>query len=164
MRGLTLLREEQPGKFCVVMCLVFMTSGQSQCHLAGASHISHSSRCRTEVLHPVLAAQLSADGAGGARHSDQTEQVDTVSLRLYIPLTCPRRNASLAPVITFISEFLSSIVELLVYRGLNAPARDHSKYLEEFEPEHTEENVSLLDRALGWTEKQDKQGWCIFTV
>ena len=55
-------------------------------------------------------------------------------------------------------------MELLVYRGLNAPARDHSKYLEEFEPEHTEENVSLLDRALGWTEKQDKQGYSRYTV
>ena len=68
------------------------------------------------------------------------------------------RNPSLAPVIAFISEFLSSIVELMVYRGLNAPPRDHSKYLEEFEPEHNEENASLLNKALGWGEKEDKKG------
>ena len=68
------------------------------------------------------------------------------------------RNPSLAQVIAFISEFLSSIVELMVYRGLNAPPRDHNKYLEEFEPEHTEENVSLLNKALGWGEREDKKG------
>ena len=49
-------------------------------------------------------------------------------------------------------------MELLVYRGLNAPARDHSKYLEEFEPEQSEENVSVLNKALRCREKQDKSG------
>ena len=64
----------------------------------------------------------------------------------------------MAPVISFISEFLSSLVELLVYRGLNAPPRDHNKYLEEFEPENTEENVSVLNKALRSGEKPDKSG------
>ena len=49
-------------------------------------------------------------------------------------------------------------MELLVYRGVNAPPRDHSKYLEEFEPENTEENVSVLNKALRCGEKQDKSG------
>ena len=68
------------------------------------------------------------------------------------------RNPSLAPVTAFISEFLSSIVELMVYRGLNAPPRDHSKYLEEFEPEQSEENVSVLNKALRCREKEDRSG------
>ena len=46
----------------------------------------------------------------------------------------------------------------MVYRGLNAPPRDNSKYLEEFEPEQSEENVTLLNKALGLGEKQDKTG------
>lgn len=81
-----------------------------------------------------------------------------VLLMLVLPGALIRlnRNPCLAPVIAFISEFLSSIVELMVYRGLNAPPRDNSKYLEEFEPEHNEENVSLLNKALGWAEKHDK--------
>ena len=46
-----------------------------------------------------------------------------------------------------------------MYRGLNAPPRDPgSKYLEEFEPEHSEENVSVLNKALGSGEKPDKSG------
>ena len=68
------------------------------------------------------------------------------------------RNPSLVPVISFISEFLSSILELVVYRGLNAPPRDHSKYLEEFEPEQSEENVSVLNKALRCREKEDRSG------
>ena len=49
-------------------------------------------------------------------------------------------------------------MELVVYRGLNAPPRDHNKYLEEFEPENTEENVSVLNKALRSGEKPDKSG------
>jgi len=124
LSGLILLREEQHGKFCLVMSLVFtITAGLGM--KFSTPFLLHSSVLVILVLPGIL-------------------------IRL-------NRNPSLAPVIAFISEFLSSIVELMVYRGLNAPPRDHSKYLEEFEPEHNEENASLLNKALGWGEKEDKK-------
>jgi len=123
LQGLILLREEQPGKFCLVMSLCFLTT-------AGLG-VKFSTPF---LLHTSLLLILILPGA---------------LIRL-------NRNPSLAPVISFISEFLSSLVELGVYRGVNAPPRDHNKYLEEFEPEHTEENVSVLNKALRSGEKPDK--------
>jgi len=124
LSGLILLREEQHGKFCLVMSLVFTLTGCLGMKFS-TPFLLHTSVLIILVLPGIL-------------------------IRL-------NRNPSLAPVIAFISEFLASIVELMVYRGLNAPPRDHNKYLEEFEPEHNEENVSLLNKALGWGEREDKK-------
>jgi len=123
LQGLILLREEQPGKFCAVMSIVFLTTAGLGLKFS-TPFLLHSSLLLVLVLPGAL-------------------------IRL-------NRNPSLAPVISFTSEFLSSLVELVVYRGLNAPPRDHNKYLEEFEPENTEENVSVLNKALRSGEKPDK--------
>merc|ERR1711915_594934 len=54
----------------------------------------------------------------------------------------------------FLGDFFSSIIELLVYRGANAPPREN-KDLDEFVPETTEETVSVLDKALSYVQKQE---------
>ena len=65
------------------------------------------------------------------------------------------KNSYFAPIITFVSDFSSGLVDLLVYRGLNAPPREN-RDLDEFVPEVTEENVSLMNKALSYVQKQDK--------
>ena len=122
MAGLKLFREEQPGKFCVVLSLLFLT-------LAGLGmkfstpFLLHSSAFLALVLPAVI-------------------------LRL-------NKNENFAPFLKFFSDFSSGLVDLLVYRGVNAPPREN-KDLDEFVPEVTEENVSLLNKALSYVQKQEK--------
>jgi len=123
LAGLKLFREEQPGKFCVVLSLLFLT-------LAGLGmkfstpFLLHSSAFLALVLPAVI-------------------------LRL-------NKNENFAPFLKFFSDFSSGLVDLLVYRGVNAPPREN-KDLDEFVPEVTEENVSLLNKALSYVQKQEKE-------
>jgi len=59
------------------------------------------------------------------------------------------KQPRISPVISFIRDFLSGLVDLAIYRGINAPPREN-KDLDEFVPEVTQENVSLLDKALSY--------------
>jgi len=59
------------------------------------------------------------------------------------------KQPRVSPVIAFIRDFLGGLVDLAVYRGLNAPPREN-KELDEFVPEATQENSSLLEKALSY--------------
>jgi len=123
LTGLKLLREEQPGKFCIFLSSFFLA-------LAGIGikfstpFLLHSFALTILVLPAIL-------------------------IRL-------NRNQNCAPVLRFLSDFSSGLVDLTVYRGLNAPPREN-KDLDEFVPEVTEENVTLLNKALSYVQKQEKE-------
>jgi len=82
----------------------------------------------------------------------------TAFLALVLPAVILRlnKNSNCASIIKFLSDFSSGLVDLLVYRGLNAPPREN-RDLDEFVPEVNEENVSLLNKALSYVQKQDKE-------
>ena len=122
MTGLKLFREEQPGKFCIILSFFFLT-------LAGLG-ITFSTPF---LLHTTAFIAL---------------VLPAVILRL-------NKNLDFAPIIQFLSDFNCGLVDLLVYRGINAPPREN-RDLDEFVPEVTEENVSLLNKALSSVQKQDK--------
>eukprot|EP00092_Neocalanus_flemingeri_P030179 GFUD01032757.1.p1 GENE.GFUD01032757.1~~GFUD01032757.1.p1 ORF type:complete len:411 (-),score=136.91 GFUD01032757.1:267-1499(-) len=79
-------------------------------------------------------------------------------LSLVLPAVIIRlnKNQNFAPILKFLSDFNSGLVDLLVYRGINAPPREN-KELDEFVPEVNDENVSLLNKALSYVQKQDKE-------
>ena len=81
----------------------------------------------------------------------------TALITLVLPAIIVRliKNEKFAPIIKFLGDFFSSIIELLVYRGANAPPREN-KDLDEFVPETTEETVSVLNKALSYVQKQEK--------
>ena len=81
----------------------------------------------------------------------------TAFLALVLPAVILRlnKNSTFAPFITFVSDFSSGLVDLLVYRGLNTPPREN-RDSDEFVPEVTKENVSLLNKALIYVQRQDK--------
>ena len=122
MTGLKLFREEQAGKFCLILSLFFLT-------IVGL----------------------------GMKFSTPFILHSTAFLALVLPAVILRlnKNSYFAPIITFLSDFSSGLVDLLVYRGLNAPPREN-RDLDEFVPEVTEENVSLMNKALSYVQKQDK--------
>ena len=76
-------------------------------------------------------------------------------LALVLPAVLIRlsKNENVVPVLNFASDFSSGLIDLLVYRGRNAPPREN-RDLDEFVPEVTEENV--LNKALSYVQKQDK--------
>jgi len=82
----------------------------------------------------------------------------TALITLVLPAIIVRliKNEKFAPIIKFLGDFFSSIIELLVYRGANAPPREN-KDLDEFVPETTEETVSVLNKALSYVQKQEKE-------
>ena len=122
MTGLKLFREEQAGKFCIILSSFFLT-------LAGL----------------------------GIKFSTPFLLHTTAFLALVLPAVILRlnKNSNFAPFLRFLSDFCSGLVDLLVYRGLNAPPRENRDF-DEFVPEVTEENVSLLNKALSYVQKQDK--------
>jgi len=79
-------------------------------------------------------------------------------LALVVPAVLIRlsKNQSLAPLLKFLHDFSAGLVDLLVYRGLDAPPREN-RDLDEFVPEVTEENVTLLNKALSYVQKQEKE-------
>jgi len=83
----------------------------------------------------------------------------SVFLLLILPGVIIRcnKNQHLAPCISFLADVAHSMTDLLVYRGLHAPPPDHSHYLAEFEPETSDENESVLGRALTWRDKTDTE-------
>ena len=78
-------------------------------------------------------------------------------LALVLPAVILRlnKNKNVALVSQFVSDFSSGLIDLLVYRGINAPPRENND-LDEFVPEVTEENVSLFNKALSYVQKQEK--------
>jgi len=79
-------------------------------------------------------------------------------LALVLPAVILRlnKNKNVALVSQFVSDFSSGLIDLLVYRGINAPPRENND-LDEFVPEVTEENVSLFNKALSYVQKQEKE-------
>lgn len=85
------------------------------------------------------------------------------------------RHEQLSPVLETVTDCLSSLLEILTYRGkiefLNVgiilrryfPGKDapveecSSKLLDEFVPDTSKETTSLLSKALNWNEKPDKE-------
>jgi len=120
--GLKLFREEQPGKFSIVLSSFFLAL--LALGLKVSTHL---------LLHSFAFLALVLPGA---------------ILRLNENQTC-------APILNFIADFSSGLVDLLVYRGVNAPPIEN-KDLDEFVPEVTEENVSLLNKALTYVQKREK--------
>jgi len=121
--GLKLFREEQPGKFCILLSSFFLA-------LAGV----------------------------GIKFSTPFLLHTSAFLALVLPAVIIRlsKNQNCAPVLKFFSDFSAGLIDLLVYRGLNAPPREN-RDLDEFVPEVTEENVSLLNKALSYVQKQEKE-------
>jgi len=121
--GLKLFREEQPGKFCILLSSFFLA-------LAGV----------------------------GIKFSTPFLLHTSAFLALVLPAVIIRlsKNQNVAPVLKFFSDFSAGLIDLLVYRGLNAPPREN-RDLDEFVPEVTEENVSLLNKALSYVQKQEKE-------
>jgi len=121
--GLKLFREEQPGKFCILLSSFFLA-------LAGV----------------------------GIKFSTPFLLHTSAFLALVLPAVIIRlsKNQNFAPVLKFFSDFSAGLIDLLVYRGLNAPPREN-RDLDEFVPEVTEENVSLLNKALSYVQKQEKE-------
>merc|ERR1712106_1309654 len=121
--GLKLFREEQPGKFCILLSSFFLA-------LAGV----------------------------GIKFSTPFLLHTSAFLALVLPAVIirPSKNQNCAPVLKFFSDFSAGLIDLLVYRGLNAPPREN-RDLDEFVPEVTEENVSLLNKALSYVQKQEKE-------
>jgi len=122
LTGLKLLREEQPGKFCIFLSSFFLALALLGLKFS-TPFLLHSSVLLILVLPAIL-------------------------IRL-------NRNQSCAPVLRFLSDFSAGLVDLTVYRGINAPPREN-RDLDEFVPEVTEENVSLLNKALSYVQKQEK--------
>jgi len=123
LTGLKLLREEQPGKFCIVLSSFFLA---------------------------LLALGLKAS-TPFLLHS-----LTFLSLVLPGSILKLKENQTFAPILNFLGSFSSGLVDLLVYRGLHAPPIEN-KDLDEFVPEVTEENVSLLNKALSYVQKQEKE-------
>jgi len=121
--GLKLFREEQPGKFCILLSSFFLA-------LAGV----------------------------GIKFSTPFLLHTSAFLALVLPAVIIRlsKNQNCAPVLKFFSDFSAGLIDLLVYRGLNAPPREN-RDLDEFVPEVTEENVSLMNKALSYVQKQEKE-------
>ena len=68
------------------------------------------------------------------------------------------RNAQLWPVLETLTECLAALLELIIYRGRDAAVKDSAgKLLEEFVPETSDENTSVLSKALSWREKPEKE-------
>jgi len=124
INGLMLLRQEQPGKFCLVFSSMFLVTAFLGTKVTWAL-----------LLHTLLLALL------------------------VIPALVTRagRNEQLSPVLETLTECLSSLLEILTYRGKNAPVEDFTgKLIEEFIPETTKETTSLLSKAFNWKEKPEK--------
>jgi len=121
--GLKLFREEQPGKFCILLSSFFLA-------LAGV----------------------------GIKFSTPFLLHTSAFLALVLPAVIIRlsKNQNCAPVLKFFCDFSAGLIDLLVYRGLNAPPREN-RDLDEFVPEVTEENVSLMNKALSYVQKQEKE-------
>lgn len=125
VRGFMLLRQEKPGRFCLVLSSLFLMMA-----------ILGTKVTLAVLIHTVLLAFL------------------------VIPALVARagRNDQLSPVLKTLTECLSSFSDMLIYRGKDAPVHDNtSKLLEEFVPDSSEENTSLLSKALLWKEKPDKE-------
>jgi len=51
--------------------------------------------------------------------------------------------------------FFAGLLDILVYRGINAPPRDN-KDLDDLLPDNSDENVSFLNKALNYVQKPEK--------
>jgi len=123
--GLMLLRQEQPGKFCAVISIMFLMMAMLGTKVTWAI-----------LLHTGLLALL------------------------VIPALVTRagRHEQLSLVLETLSDCLSSLLEIITYRGKDVPVEAcSSKLIEEFVPDTSKETTSLLSKALNSNEKPDKE-------
>ena len=65
------------------------------------------------------------------------------------------KHEKMSPVLMFFSDFFAGLLDILVYRGINAPPRDN-KDLDDLLPDNSDENVSFLNKALNYVQKPEK--------